>query len=50
MEKAINFEVKNYDVREANDSYAIVRAYVVNVGKNNNQTNFEKENIERAIP
>ena len=30
----MNFEVKNYNVREANDSYAIVRAYVVNVGKN----------------
>ena len=50
MKKIMNFEVKNYNVREANDSYAIVRAYVVNVGKNNNQTNFEKENIERAIP
>ena len=50
MNKIINFEVQNYNVREANNSYAIVRAYVVSVGKNNNQTNFEKENIEKAIP
>ena len=50
MNKILNFEVQNYNVREANDSYAIVRAYVVSVGKNNNQTNFEKENIEKAIP
>ena len=50
MNKIINFEVQNYNVREANNSYAIVRAYVVSVEKNNNQTNFEKENIEKAIP
>lgn len=46
----MNFEIKNYNVREANDTYAIVRAYVVSVGKNNNQTNFDKDSIERAIP
>lgn len=50
MRKIMNFEISNYDVREANDTYAIVEVYVVSVGKNNNQTNFEKENIERAVP
>lgn len=50
MNQIMNFEVQNYNVREANDTYAIVRAYVVSVGKNNNQTNFSKENIEKAIP
>lgn len=50
MKKVFNFEISNYDVRKANDTYAIVKTYVVSVGKNNNQTNFDKENIEKAIP
>lgn len=50
MKQIMNFEINNYDVREANDTYAIVKTYVVSIGKNNNQTNFRKENIERAIP
>lgn len=50
MDNIINFEITNYNVREANDTFAILEAYVVNIGKNNNQTHFRKENIDKAIP
>lgn len=48
--EVMNFEISNYNIQEANSTYAVVRADIVNVGKNYNQTNFSKKAIEDAIP
>lgn len=50
MKEILKFEISNYNIQEANNNYAIVRADIVNIGKNNNQTHFRKEAIEKAIP
>ena len=49
-EQILNFEVNRYNIKDSNDQFAIVQADVVNVGKNYNQTNFEKNAIQAAIP
>lgn len=46
----LNYEIKDYDVYDTHKDHAIVRAKIVNVGKNNNDTSFSKESIERALP
>ena len=48
--EALNFEIADYKINDVNDTYAIVRADVVNVGNNYNQTHFSKEAIKAAIP
>ena len=48
--EVMNFEISNYNIQESNSTYAVVRADIVNVGKNYNQTNFSKKAIEGAIP
>lgn len=49
-EEVMNFEIQNYNLKVQNDTYAVVQADVVNVGKNYNQTNFSKDAITAAIP
>lgn len=46
----LNYEIKDYDVYDTHKDHAIVRAKIVNVGKNYNDTSFSKESIEKAIP
>ena len=46
----LSYEIKDYDVYDTHKDHAIVRAKIVNVGKNNNDTSFSKESIERALP
>lgn len=46
----LNYEIKDYDVYDTHKDHAIVRAKIVNVGKNYNETSFSKESIEKAIP
>ena len=48
--EALNFEIADYQINDVNDTYAIVRADVVNVGNNYNQTHVSKEAIKAAIP
>lgn len=46
----LNYEIKDYDVYDTHQDHAIVRAKIVNVGRNHNDTSFSKESIEKAIP
>ena len=49
-ELKLNYEIKDYDVYDTHNDHAIVRAKIVNVGKNHNDTSFTKESIQKAIP
>lgn len=46
----LNYEINDYDILDTHRDHAIVRAKIVNIGRNNNDTSFSKESIERAIP
>lgn len=52
MKEKINlkYEITDYSILDTHRDHAIVRAKIVNVGNNNNQTHFSKESIQKALP